>query len=236
MTIKIKSDEIAIMANRLDKMSRSDFPIAVRSTLNNMAFRMQKVEISKSAEREFDYKRTNIVSNLSWATKASGFNISKMKSEAGIVERPNRQRVARGLAAQEVGGRIQGRSTPKLSARGGSAAKKVRRTNQLQNNRLINARNKRRDKYIAAASMAKQTGSLLVISTKSGSAVARVVRFTRKKNNAVNIRLKWMYQLHNEDKRIEPSKTRKFIKKAYIKTMNGFNSEFMRQAERRLRK
>ena len=236
MRIKIKSNDIAIMANRIDRMHKSDLPIAVRSTLNNMAFRMQKTEIAKSAERTFDYKRTNVVRNLSYATKATGFDIKRMRSISGIRELPNRQRVARGLAAQEVGGRIEGKSTPKLGARGGSPSNKVRRANKLSSNNTINARNKRRNKYIATAVMAKQTGSFLIIATRSGSAVARVSRITRKKNGAINIRLRWMYQLHDDNKEIKRSNTKKFMKKAYLVTMTGFNAEFHKQAHRRLSK
>lgn len=224
------------MANRLDRMSRHDFPIAVRSTLNQMAFRMQKTEISKSAKREFDYKRTNIVQNLAWATKAKGLNISRMQSDAGIRERPGRQKVARGLAAQEVGGRLGSSTTPKLKARGGSPAKKVRKANLLKSNKAVDARNKRRQKFIAAAYAAKQTGSFLVVATRTGKAIARVSRFTKKKNGNLSIRLTWLYTIHNKEKEIKSSNTRKFIKKAYKTAMNGFNKEFTNQANRRLQK
>jgi hypothetical protein len=116
--MKIKSDELAIIANKLDRISRSDFPLAVRATLNNMAFTMQKSELIKSANREFDYNRTSIIKNLSWADKATGFNIKNMKSRAGIRIRPNRRKVAEGLASQEKGCEIDSRTVPTIKSRG----------------------------------------------------------------------------------------------------------------------
>lgn len=238
MPIKIKSDELAIIANKLDRMHKSDLPIAVRSTLNEMAFRMKKKEIADSAKREFDYKRTNIVQNLTRFEKAKGFDIARMKSKAGITEQPRRQKVARGLAAQEKGGKLQGKSTPTLKARGGSASSKVRKANRMQSNRMVDARNARRQNFIAAAAIAKKNNQFLLVSTNSGSvdAVARVSRFTRKKRGNPNIKLRWMYSIHHNDKSISPSNTRKFMKKAYIRTMNDFHAEFIRQANKRLKK
>jgi hypothetical protein len=236
MALIIKSDELAIISNRLEKLGRSDFPIAVRSTLNNMAFKMQKTELPKSANIEFDYNRTNIVKNLSWATKAKGFNVKNMRSQAGIRSRPNRQKVAKGLASQEVGGKIEGRTTPTTKARGGSVSSKVRPSNRLGNRTVIDARLRRREKFIAAASTAKKQKALLLVKTNSGAAYARVSKFRRRKKAEPQIKLNWLYSLHNDDKKISVSNTRKFVKKAYINTMKGFLNEFKRQANRRFAK
>lgn len=238
MPLVIKSDELAIIANKLERVHKSDLPIAIRSTLNTMAFRMKKTEIGRSAEKEFDYKRTNIVNNLSRFEKATGFDIKRMKSKAGITEQPGRQKVARGLAAQEKGGKIEGKSTPTLQARGGSVSSKVRKARQLQSNRIIDARNKKRQYFIAAAAIAKKQNGYLITKSKSSevSAVALVSRFTRKKRGNPNIKLRWMYSIQEDNKVIKPSKGRRYMKKAYINTMNDFHNEFLRQANKRLKK
>lgn len=238
MPIRIKSDELAIIANKLERNHKSDLPIAIRSTLNEMAFRMKKSEIAQSAKKEFDYKRTNIVQNLTRFEKATGFNIARMKSKAGITEQPRRQKVARGLATQEVGGKLESKATPTLKSRGGSASSKVRKSNRMQSNRMVDARNAKRQNFIAAAAIAKKNNAFLLVSTNSGSvdAVARVSRFTRKKRGNPNIKLRWMYSIRHSNKTISPSKTRKFVKKAYLQTMNDFHTEFIRQANKRLKR
>lgn len=238
MTLIINSKEFATVANKLDRLSRSDLPIAVRSTLNNMAFRMQKSELRESARKEFDYTRTNIVQNLSYATKAQGFNMRNMKSEAGIRERPNRQRVAKGLASQEFGGEVESKTVPTKRARGGSESSKVRPSLRLGNKAIVDARLKRRSDFISAASAAKKSGSLLMTKTNNSqvAAIARVSRFTRRKKKNPNIKLTWLYRYQMDDKKINPADKRQFTKRAYQETMKHFSDEFYKQADIRFQK
>lgn len=234
--LRIKSDQIAIVANKLERSGKYELPVVVRRTLNNLAFNMKNVQLEKSAKESFDYNRTNIVKALSWTTKASGNNIRTMKSIAGIRKRTGKQKVAKGLAAQEIGGKVPGKSTPNLNARGGSVSRKVRGSNILGDKAMISARNKRKSRFMARAYMAKKTGALLVVGlTSSKSAIAKVSRFTRRKKKQPNIKLRWLYSVHS-GKTIKSSDRRPFVKKAYNYTMKGFGDEFLKQAQKRLNK
>lgn len=234
MPLLIDTDNLVVFANRLDRMSRHDLPIAVRSTLNEMAFRMKKTEIAKSAAQEFEYKRTNVIQSLTRFEKAKGFDINRMFSRAGITEQPRRQMVARGLEAQETGGDVEGELVPTKKARGGNLGSKVRGPNKANPN-WIDARGLRKNRFIAAAALAKRRRTLLITSTSQGAAVARVTGFNlRKRGGRGKIKLTWMYGIKN--KKIPSSKRVPFVRKAHTRTMLNFDNEFIRQANRRLKK
>lgn len=236
--LRIQADDIAIMANNLDRIHRSAFPVAVRNTLNNMAYKMQQKEIAKSAENFFDYKRTNIVRNLSRFSKAQGFDVKRMQSRAGIVPKPRREKVASGLAAQEFGGKVEGKSVPTLRARGGSVSSKVRQLNRLGSNKgIVDARHHKRERFVARAWIAYRHKKLLM--TKSNYSqvfvLARVGHFNRRRGQNPEIGLNWLYSVHDKGKEIRRQRKKPFVKEAYIKTMNGFSKEFVKQAEKKLK-
>lgn len=234
--LKLKSDEIAIITNKLQKAGKYEFPVVVRSTLNNLAFDMKDRQLKKSADEVFDYNRTNIIKALSWTTKAKGNNVRTMKATAGVRNRTGRQKVAKGLAAQEVGGKVPGKTTPTLKARGGNISRKVTGANRLKRHAMISVKTKKKEKFMAGAYMAKKRNAFLVVGiSPTTSAIAKVTRFTRRKKKQPNIKLKWLYSIH-QSKVIKPSNRRPFVKKAYNYTMKGIGPEYMKQAKKRLMK
>ena len=116
--ININSDDFVKFSNKLEKIGRADLPVAVRSTLNETAFRMKGVggkrgAIDLQAEKDFDYRRNRTLFKvMTGVSKASGLNVSTMKSEAGIVRKPGRDKLAEGLAQQQKGGKINQKATP----------------------------------------------------------------------------------------------------------------------------
>lgn len=233
MPLIIKSDELIQVANRLDRISRSDLPIAARSTLNTMAFRMKQTEIERSAKKEFDYSRNKtFIRSMSGFSKATGFNMKTMESEAGIIQRAGRQRVAKGLANQEEGRPIKQRLTPLSRTRpSGNLAKKVSSRNKLDNLNSIDARGKKGYKFIIRARRAYRTKQTL----KVKGHIARVTSFRDLKNGSARIKMNLIWRT-NKNNTIRLKKDRPFIRNAYIQTMKGFDEEFLRQADRRLKK
>ena len=50
MILNVNTDAVVALTNKLEKLHRSAFPVAVRSTLNSAAFDMKKDTILKSAK------------------------------------------------------------------------------------------------------------------------------------------------------------------------------------------
>lgn len=128
----INSDEIVVMANNLQKMHRSAFPLAVRGTLNSAAVHTKKNEIVPSAKRNFIARKPSFFKAFSKFDYAKGFDISKMEARAGMITKG--QQAAKNLSIQETGGLIDRREfVPVDRARvSDSHAKSVQAKNRLR--------------------------------------------------------------------------------------------------------
>lgn len=124
--LNINTDELVSYTNKLEKLHRSALPVAIRGTLNDVAFEMKKTTLLKSAHHEFKERQPNFFKANSKAEPAKGFSIPEMVSEVGMVSSglhsPNTNYAVRDLEQQEIGGEIGGRSFKPLpgARKGGS--------------------------------------------------------------------------------------------------------------------
>lgn len=106
--------------NKLEKLHRSAFPVAVRGTLNDLAFEMKKITLPKIARSTFSERQPNFFKANSRAERAQGFSIPKMQSQVGMVSSglhsPSTNFAVKDLEQQEQGGIIHGRSFKPLPA------------------------------------------------------------------------------------------------------------------------
>ena len=240
--ININSDQFVILANKLEKIGRAELPVAVRSTLNEIAFRMKgtggaRGQIDKRAEQDFDYRRNKtLIKKLTGVNKAKGLDIGNMRSEAGITSRSGLNEVAEGLADQQRGGETKQGATPLLKARiGKSISKKVRKPSYLQNLSTFDMRNRKGNRWIAAAIKAKRDKKLILVEGKGGTnLIARVKSFRRGKKN-IKFKLDWLYRI-NKTGTVFLKKKRPFVNRAAQEVMKGMPQEFVRQANRRIQK
>lgn len=240
--ININSDQFVILANKLEKIGRAELPVAVRSTLNEMAFRMKgtggtRGQIDKRAEKDFDFRRNKtIIKKLTGVNKAKGLDIGNMKSEAGITSRSGLDEVAEGLADQQKGGETEQFATPSLKTRiGKSASRKVRKPARLQHLHLIDLRKRKKGRWVAAAIRAKKVNRMIRITGRGGTELlAKVKSFTREKSG-VEFKLDWLYR-YNENGLVFLKKKRPFVNRAAQEVMKGMPQEFIRQANRRIQK
>jgi len=132
-SFSVNMDEVVKFTAKLEKLNRTAFPMAVRSTLNDVAFKTKELA-PKIAEKNFTVRKKTLFKAFTTVNKASGYNVNQMKSETGINVAKG-SKVAEGLEKQETGGTIQGR---KLIAHdkariGGSSAKRLKRRHQFKN-------------------------------------------------------------------------------------------------------
>lgn len=112
--VNINSSEMVQFTNKLEKLHRSALPLAIRGTLNDLAFQMKKVTIPKITRQTFEERKPNFFKANSKVEMAQGFSIQHMQSEVGMVSSglhsPSTNYAVRDLAQQEQGGIIHGRS------------------------------------------------------------------------------------------------------------------------------
>lgn len=164
MELNINNDAVVKHTNTLEKMHRSALPLAIRNTLNTVAFDVKKNTMPASAEREFVTRAPNFFKANSRVEMARGWNVDSMQSMVGFL--PKDQAVD-DLEAQEYGGTIEGRSfIPMDQARAGGPAKKVRPSNRLMKiANVVNANTMEgrtpQAKFINAAKKAGKGGYVL---------------------------------------------------------------------------
>jgi hypothetical protein len=147
----VNNDAAIALTAKLEKLHRSAFPVAVRSTLNDAAFKA-KGNIPKLAGQKFTIRQNNLYKKFIVVDKARGFDMRSMAAVVGIDGRPGKtSKVTDGLAKQESGGTVSGRKLiPMDQARiSGSYGKKLRAKNRF--NRINIARPNRRkpgSKYV----------------------------------------------------------------------------------------
>jgi hypothetical protein len=165
MQLNVNTDATVILTNKLEKLHKSAFPVAVRSTLNSAAKDMKKDTILKSAKDNFTQRKPSFFKKFSRIEYANGFDVKTMSSAVGFT---GESQAVDDLEKQEHGGQIGSRDyTPWDEARGGSNNKSVKIINALENipkGDIIDAkyvkfkksnRNKKQ-KFVRAALMAKK--------------------------------------------------------------------------------
>lgn len=241
--ININSDQFVVLANKLEKIGRAELPVAVRSTLNEMAFRMKgtggaRGQIDKRAEKDFDFIRNKkLFKKLTGATKAKGLDIGNMRSEAGIINQSGLNEVAEGLADQQRGGKTKQKATPLSPSRiGKSRGKKIRSKSRLESQGEAYKINRRRGKrFIQLALRAERTGRPILITGKGGDKfLANIKGFIRRRNK-IDFKFQWLYRI-NRDKTIDLKKKRPFVSRAAQEVMKGMPQEFVKQANKRIQK
>jgi hypothetical protein len=240
--INIQSDQFVKLSNKLEKIGRADLPVAVRSTLNQMAFKMKgsggtRGQIDKRAEKDFDYRRNKTLFKvITGVEKAKGLDIGSMQSQAGVINKSGMSKVAEGLANQQKGGSTNQGATPLTKARiSKSEAKKVRRPSYLKNLTTFDMRKRKGNRWIAAAIKAKKENKMILIEGKGGTNLLAKVKSFKRAGKDIKFKLDWMYRI-NDSGKVDLKKKRPFIDRAAQEVIKGMPDEFVRQANRRIQK
>lgn len=108
----VDTDEVIKFTNKLEKLSKSAFPVAVRQTLNSLAFDVKKNTMPHESERTFINREKNFFKSNSTVETAKGFELRSMQSSIGFSPRGNRKstQAVDDLEQQEHGGKIGSRS------------------------------------------------------------------------------------------------------------------------------
>lgn len=142
----VNNDAAIALTAKMETLHRSAFPVAVRGTLNDAAFKTKSL-VPKAANAKFTVRQRSLFRKFIVVNKAKGFDLKRMSAAVGVDGSVTKGRkVAEGLAAQERGGQVQGRKLlPMNQARiSGSYGKKLRAKHQFS--RISIAESKRRTK------------------------------------------------------------------------------------------
>jgi hypothetical protein len=128
LIFNVNTDSVVALTNKLEKLNRSAFPVAVRGTLNDAAFDVKTRSMPESSRSTFEQRRPNFFKANSKFIPAQGFNLNTMQSDVGFYENKLQNRstnfAVKDLEQQESGGSINGKTfIPTIYAREGRTSK-----------------------------------------------------------------------------------------------------------------
>ena len=128
-TFNVNASEVVALTNKLEKLNRSAMPLAVRNTLNDVAFDVKQVTAPNEFEGRFIIRKKSFLRANSLAIKCKNtFNINEMESAYAL------KNDGQNLFEQEYGGNVENRTyIPQIEARGGSENKLVSKSFYLKN-------------------------------------------------------------------------------------------------------
>ena len=103
----VNNNATIILTAKLERLNKSAFPSAVRSTLNDAVFELKKSGILDSAKKNMNVKNPTFFKRYTGVKRATGFNVNSMYSEVGFQDRGEqkaKKAVNKGMKANEVGG------------------------------------------------------------------------------------------------------------------------------------
>lgn len=244
---RVDTAEVEKFSKKLQIISKSALPVAIRESLNDCARDMKMKTMVESAKKSF-ISRTqndNFFRANSAYQKATGFNISSMEATMGMTENNLRDggknHAIKDLEEQESGGTIE-KSTmiPLNSARTGNNAKKLVRANaRLKSIKgAVNANSYRGmnqgQKFLLAA-MKAGNGGYVIAANKGENLLWRINSvFSSIKSKGLVVKATPLYDV-NKGRSVKVKATH-FVEKAAEKTHKKIDGYFIERAEKAIKK
>lgn len=233
MKLDINTNQVVVMANRLERMKRTALPAAVRGTLNSAAFDVKKNTMPASADRAFVKRTPNFFKANSKVDTARGSSVNDMQATVGFIGKGTSDQAVKDLEQQERGGSIKKRSfIPMSTSRGGGAAKPVRPVNRLAKiTNIVNAAKMKaasaKQEFLAAAAKAGKGG--FVIGNNPKQTLWRIRSIDRGK-----IKKEPLYSF--KDNRSVSVKATGFMERASLESGNRLDDFFLKEVNRQMSK
>lgn len=173
--LNINSDAVVKHTARLERMGKTQLPVAVRSALNSAAFNVKKNTMPAQAKASFIQRKPTFFQANSKVTPAKGLAVKNMQAIVGFVPKSGTDKSVDDLEQQEHGGDIMGRSfIPLATARtGGSWNKNVKSNLRISDvkKKIVDASDAKggndKEKFIKSALHAGKGGFVIGTGTNS---------------------------------------------------------------------
>ncbi len=106
--LNVNTDANIILTAKLERLKKSAFPSAVRSTLNDAAFEHKKINLPFSAKKNMTVRNPSFFRKFTGVNRANGFDVKNMYSEVGFIntdpDKKKGKKAIEGMEHNEVGG------------------------------------------------------------------------------------------------------------------------------------
>lgn len=244
MILSINNTALVAYTKKLRTLHRSALPVAVRQTLNSVAFDMKSRTLPASASKTFVQRKPNFFKANSKVGMAKGFKIDGMKSVVGFV--PKSQAVKE-LHEQEYGGTIKDRSfIPNKQARSGGWNTMVKprfRMARIGGSNIVKASESKgrsdKQKFVRSAIMAKKLhgNNALVLGNKhqGKQTLSKIDKISRNlKRRTIKIKRTAIYTV-KKGRSVKISKTG-FAKRAAHESGLRISEYYVQHAQKQFQK
>lgn len=238
--LNVNTDAAVIFTNKLERMSKTALPKAVRSALNSAAFDVKQNTMPKNAKRKFINRQANFFKANSRVEMAKGSDIHSMKATVGFVSKGlkgDHNFAVEDLEGQEHGGRLKGKSfIPTRAARGGNEKKNVKPVNRISRiKNIVSVKNaigvNYGQKFIKSVIHAGKGGHVLA-ENKGKQILWRVNSLKRLKSGAFKLTALYTFKR----KRSVSVKQTNFMRTASLVSAKGMENHFIKAAKYQLSK
>lgn len=233
--LDVNTDAVMKFTDKLQDLHRSAFPVAVRQTLNDAAFDVKNITLTKSAAKNFIRRSPNFFKTFSKVEKASGFDVNSMRAIIGMSAngKQNAKTAIDNMEKQESGGHIKEGASYLKDARGGNNAKKVTKPNYFKNGRTLYGPSKKRSaksQFIANAFMSKKMRARFSVKTKRGRYLIQVTNIRRTKGGEIRIKSRALMK----ERKLKPAniKATRFMSEAAEMTTRKIETLYIKNANK----
>ena len=244
LQFNVDTDEVIKFTNKLEKLSKSAFPNAVRGTLNGLAFDVKKTTMPNEAKKAFIERDKRFFKSQSGVHTARGFNLNTMVAVVGFSA--NQKNISEltieNLEEQEHGGIIKGRKyIPINKARTSkSNNKRIAKKNRLNK---IGIKNIVRTSEVGGKSEGHRFNKALHVAGVGGfvqstlkSGVKMVWRIDGlKKSKRGRFKITPVY-IVNDSEMVRIKRGTHFMQKASEKSIKKGNDIYIKEAERQFQR
>lgn len=242
--INVDSSAMSVYTQQMRKINRTALPVAIRNTLNDVAFYDKKTAFLESAQRNFPQtKNKTFFKKFTRVQKATGYNINQMYSVIGMTDLGDRsaRNAVENMNKQERGGIVNDGFAYLKAARGNKENGRVRRANYYDKSKVISGRSKavrnkgtNKSKFVARAFKAKKENKPMFLNSMKGNFLVSVK--TIKRDGRIGVKLD--FRLLMKDRETTPAKLKatNFAEEAGLSSQKKINDIFVAQAEKQFKR
>jgi len=244
-SLNVNTDAVIALTAKLERLNKTAFPSAVRSTLNDSAFLMKQKNILESAKNNMTVRNQAFFKRYTGVKRATGFKISTMYSEAGFSNSNDikAKKALEGMEHNEVGGIDNTGAMYLAKARTSNTLKKmVRKKARFDKSKLAkgtsSSMRKKKLANIANMMASVQENAPTFIETSKGKFLVHVKsissRTVGKRKGKMEIKLDFL--MRSRKRNVAKAKATHFNKEAAIKTSKQIEAFYIKNAEYQIKK
>lgn len=171
--LNVNTNANIILTAKLERLKKSAFPSAVRSTLNDAAFEHKRINLPFSAKKNMTVRNPSFFRKFTGVNRATGFDVGSMYSQVGFIntdpDKKKGKKAIEGMEHNEVGGSDNEGSMYMSKARSSNSLQKlVRKKARFSKDNLASKSRNKKD-FIKNAYKSVKENKPVFIETKKGN-------------------------------------------------------------------